>query len=428
MKPVAEVTACVVDNGWFPHIAQCLAAQMKKVFYCGPARTAMPRIADAVVGDGFEGMERVTDLWSVKDQCGLFVFPDIGFYGEQRELISQGLPVWGHHGADELETDKGLFLSTLKDLGMNVPPHQVIRGLTHLRDYLRDQEDLYIKVSRWRGDWETFHWRNWTMDESALDCAAYRFGPVKDLILFYVFEPIDTEIEDGVDTWCVNGQWPKRVLHAMERKDKSLLGAMQDFADVAEPVRAVNEAIGPVLEKYGYAGAFSTEVRLNDRAWFIDPTCRFGSPPSQLQTVLITNLPDVIWRGANGEVVEPESPEEIGAQVLITTDREKKEWATVELPEELRPWVKSAFSCQIDSVLRIAPNPLENWAGWLVATGNTIAAVIETLKERKTMLPQGFDCDLTSLCELLAELEVAEKKGVEITDQLIPEPETVLEP
>lgn len=428
MKPISEVVACVVDSGLFPHIAQCLAEQVKQVFYVGPRERVMPRLADAIVGDGFENIVRVPDPWCVKNDCDVFVFTDIGLAGEQRELVSQGFPVWGHHGADELEYGKGRFLKTLKDLDMAVPPYEEVRGLTNLREHLRDREDVYVKISRFRGDWETFHWRNWTLDAPALDCASYRLGPAKDLLTFYVFEAIETDVEDGIDAWCINGQWPKRILHAMERKDKSLLGAMQDFADVAEPVREVNEKFGPVLAEYGYCGAFSTEVRLTEEeSFFIDPTCRFGSPPSQLQTVLIQNLPEIICRGAHGELVEAEAPEPIGAQVLITSDREKEEWLSFEMPEELRPFIKSAFSCEIDGVFTIAPNPLENWAGWLVSTGNSIGEVVNRLKERKALLPDGFDCDLTSLCDLLRELEAAKEVGVEITDQPVPAPETVLE-
>lgn len=418
--------ACVVDHGLFVHIAQCLAEKFKHVFYVGPTERLMPHISDFVVGDGFENITRVTGLWSVKEECDCFVFPDIGFSGEQAELRKQGKSVWGHHGADILEVNKGRFLQVLEEIGMEVPPHILIKGLTGLREHLWDLEDKFIKVSRWRGDWETFHWRNRVLDSGSLDCAAYRLGPMKDLITFYVFDKIDTPIEDGVDSFFVNGQWPKRVLHAMERKDKSLLGAMQDVSDVAPNVWGINEKFGPVLSEYGYQGAFSTEARVNDKTYFIDPTMRFGSPPSQLQTVLIKNLPEIIWHGANGELVESETPEEFGGQALITSDREKDEWLPFQMPDELRPFVKSAFSCEADGVFTIAPNPLENWAGWLVATGDNFEEVIERLKERKEMLPCGFDCDLASVGDVLKEMDEAEEKGITISDQPVPEPAAVL--
>lgn len=115
MKNVSEVVACVVDSGLFPHIALRLAEQMKHVFYVGPRDRVMPRLADGIVGDGFENITRVTCPWRVKNECDLFVYTDIGLTGEQNELRDQGYPVWGHHGADVLEINKGLFLRKLGD-------------------------------------------------------------------------------------------------------------------------------------------------------------------------------------------------------------------------------------------------------------------------------------------------------------------------
>ena len=766
-----------MDSGLFPHIAQCLATQFGKVYYHAPSQHVFSHLADAVVGDGFENIERVEEPYSLIGKVDCWCFTDIGQGDFQSYLSSIGESVWGHHGADVLERRKGLFLKELEAVGLPVAPHTVVKGMDNLRAFLRDREDVYIKISNYRGDFETAHWRNWTLDAGLLDCAAHRLGPFQNLITFYVFEALDTTIEDGVDTWWVGGEWPKRVLHAVEKKDKSLIGGLQNLSDVAEPVRRVNELFGPVLDRYGTQGPFSTEVRLVDgEPYFIDATCfsqdtevltdsgwklfhaiglwdkvctlnpdtrqivfqlptgriqyrfdgdmvlitndkkdlellvtpnhsvwgvpkhgtkiqefradgipyslaiprsgqwtgveatlhripayentwhsgkgkgldktcsksevvvpmddwikflalylsegsktqwtvtiaqtkykaevrnalealpfkwcesekgftcsdvqlcaalpegdkydkfvpqfvkelcprqidlflsayclgdgsidagnrvittpsiktaddlqelflkagslasirtvrfigkvcaisggtytckhdsyqvrerrlfkdfyvegwknarhakylsrvpysgmvydvtvpnhiifvrrngkacwsgncRFGSPPSQLQTALITNLPQVIYHGSRGELIEPESDHELGAQVLITSDREKEEWLPFDMDPALRPWVKSSFACEVEGVFTIAPNPLENWAGWLVATGDTLEEVIETLKERKAMLPEGFDCDLTSLCDLLREMKSAKAEGVKIAEQ-VPEPAAVLE-
>jgi hypothetical protein len=428
MSDLSSKSVAVCDSGLFVHVAQCLAESFGRVYYHAPSRSVFDRISDAIIGDGLKNIERVQEPYGLIGKVDCWCFPDIGQGEFQKHLTRLGEHVWGHHGADILETEKGIFLETLGELGMNVPEHRVIHGMKALREHLRDRENVYIKVSRFRADWETAHWRNYTLDAAMLDCAAYKLGPVQEQVVFYVFEPIDAEIEDGIDTWRINGQWPKHILHAIERKDKSLLGGMQAFADVPEMVRGVNEAFGPALDEYGHQGAFSTEVRVTDQgeAIFNDPTIRFGSPPSQLQTAIITNLAEVIYWGAHGELVEPEWNDPVGGQALITSDREKDEWLSFQMPDELRPFVKSAFCCEVDGIFTIAPNPLENWAGWLVATGPDIAGVIETLKERKELLPDGFDCDLTSMCELLKELDAAQEQGITIAPE-IPTPECVIE-
>jgi hypothetical protein len=42
------------------------------------------------------------------------------------------------------------------------------------------------------------------------------------------------------------------------------------------------------------------------KAYLIDPCCRAGSPPNELYQLMISNLADVIWYGAEGLVIEPE--------------------------------------------------------------------------------------------------------------------------
>lgn len=427
MKPLSEATICVVDHGLFTHIAQCLATQAGHVFYTGPSERVMRLFEDDVIGDGLDNITRVESLWQVDQLCDAFVFPDTGFGWEQRKLLHEGKAVFGHHGADVLEANKGQFLKTLGELELEVPPYQTVQGMDELMDLLKGQEDKYVKVSKWRGDWETFHFRNWDIDGDYLRGHKYNRCPARDKFTFYVFDAIEATVEDGIDTWCIDGDWPKNVLHAMERKDKALVGAMQPMTEISPDVSGVNDVFGPYLgQRYGYRGPFSTEVRIGDKSYFIDPTLRFGSPPSQLQTELIKNLPEVIYRGAHGELVEPEWDDAFGAQVLITTDRDKEEWLSIPLEPELREHVKSSFCCEIDGEIRIAPNPLEHWAGWLVATGKSLPDVIDTLKERCEMLPDGFDCDITCLAHLLTELEDAKEEGIEMTDQQIPEPEIVL--
>lgn len=425
MTDLSDKSICCYDSGLFVHIAQCLAERFGRVYYYSPCADLMPKISKHIVGDGFQNIERIDEPEGVIGKADAWCFCDIGFGDLQHYLASIGEHVFGHLGGDVLEYDKDVFYRTLAEVGLEVPPHEKVTGIDNLKALIRDSEDKYIKLSKYRGDLETLHFRSWELDQGALDCLAYRLGPLKNKFPFFVLDAIPADVETGMDSWFVGG-WPKRVFHALECKDKSLVGAMQDFSDVAEPVREINEAFGPVLSGYGYQGPFSTEVRIGEKPYFTDATCRFASPVSQIQTALITNLPEVIWGGAHGELVEPEAPEPFGAQVLITADREKDEWLSFAMPDELRPHVKSSFACEIDGILTIAPNPLENWAGWLVATGKSIKDVVDTLKKRKELLPDGFECDLSSLVDLLRELEDAKEQGVEISKDAIPAPESVL--
>lgn len=429
MKKLSEIVCCVIDHGLFLPTAQKLAETFKETYYHTPTERAFPTLAEAVVGTGFDKLIRAQDLWKIKDDCDLFVFPDVGFGGLQRELVQQGFAVWGSRSGYQIETNREAFLNVLESLGMDIAPHKIVTGIEELRETLRDAKDKWIKISRFRGDAETFHWRSWGEDQQCLDALSLRFGPARNFIRFYVFDPIETEIEDGVDTYCIDGQMPSVCLHAMEKKDRALLGTMTDFKDIPEIIRSVSEKFAPALKEFNYRQFFSTEVRVtkDQKAYFIDPTLRCGSPPSQLQTELFGNLADIIWQGANGQCIDPDPTAKFGVQLEIRMKREPGEWAVARIPDHVRPFLKCGFAAEIDGQVCIPPSDwMTSEFGWLVSTGDTIEAAIDSAKELAGELPEGLECDTTCLASLLEEVHEAEKLGMEFTDQTVPKPASVL--
>ena len=433
MKPIREVVACVVDHGRFVHVARTLGQQYGQVYYTSPEERDCPLIREAVVGDGFPEIERVKSLWAVKDRCDLFVFPDIGFEGEQRELRSQGLPVWGPGGAGALESDKGLFLKALNQTPLLVPLYTTFRGITKLSQHLMEVEDKYIKVTDYRGDFETLHWTNWGDMEGTLDGLAVRFGDFKELILFYVFDAIKTEVEDGVDAYRVAGKWPETVMHAMEHKDKSLIGTMTKLAELPDEVRVVMDAFGPMLDRFGLKSPMkaSVEVRITDEreSFFTDPTCRFGSPPSQGECLLIKNLGEIIARGAiQGSCVEPEFDDAFLVQASVILDGDRTDWNSFKLSPEIDEALKGGFCCQVNGRLVLPPiteyHSVE--VGYLCATGPKLAAAIEKLRDLKDKLPDGMKCDFVTLADILKEIEVSEAAGMPFTPDPVPEPAAII--
>jgi len=432
MSKVKDIVACVVDHGRFVHVARTLGEQYAKVYYTSPEERDCPLMRETSVGDGFEEMERVESLWTVSDQVDVAIFPDIGFAGEQWELRRQGIPVWGCGDAGELEWNKGLFLRELEKSGLEVPPHRIIKGLTNLKLYLKEEEDKYIKIDKHRGDFETMHWTSWDEMEGELDSYAVRFGPLKEHVIFYVFDAIETELEDGIDAWRAGGKWPETVLHGMECKDKAFIGTMAKFSDLPDEVRCANEAFGHILDRLTVRGAmkFSTEVRITEdkKSFFNDPTCRFGSPPSQGECLLIKNLGEIIYRGALDDMVEPETEDDFVVQALVTCS-DRDDWRSWRLDEEVESHLKSAFCCRTDGKLCLAPitEYHSKEAGYLCDTGKTMKAAIESLRDLKDKLPCELKCEFASLADLLKEIQEAESKGMEFTDQPVPEPETILE-
>lgn len=429
MKQVSQVHFRVIDKGIFLPIARRLAREALRVSYWSPWEKAFPTVQDCI-GDGFDDVERVYSPWTDKDSVDCWVFPDIGFSRMQTDLLSQGKVVWGARLADILEIDRGRFLEALATTKLPVPPHRKIVGMTALREFLADNEDKFVKVSKFRGDWETLHWRDSGQDESELDARAVKLGPWKEAITFYVFDNIETEIEDGCDTYCIDGEFPSLVIHGMESKDRAFLGAFQKMRDLPLEVRCVTDEFGPLLGEAGYRSFFSSEVRItkDGKSYFIDPTLRAGSPPSQVMCELISNLGDIVWRGANGELVDPKPAAQFGVQGLLCLAHDRSTWRTLEVPEELQQWVKCGFCSQIDGRLCFAPDVsmMRGEVGWLVGIGDTPKSAIEHLKKNAELLPCGAHCEYHALAELIQEVNAAESAGMEFSDKPMPEPEIVV--
>jgi hypothetical protein len=429
VKKISDAVCCVVDAGQFLPVARRIGEQVSKCYYWSPQDRSLPLIQEAVIGDGFSEVERIPkgkSFFDVATEVDFFVFPDIGFAGEQRELISQGHMVWGARGLDSLEYNRGKFLRALKSCGLEVPKHEVIRGLNNLRLFLDDKKDMYIKMSNWRGNFETFHWVDNEQTSAELDNLAVEFGPMKEHLTFYVFYPIDTDIEDGIDTYCINGEYPNLVLHGVENKDKSFLGTMCEFSELPEQVREVNEKFAPILKDY--RGFFSTEVRiLPDKHYFIDPTCRAPSPPHQSQCMMWDNYAEILYQGAAGNCIDPEPNSKFCVQALLSYKRNEKEWVSFKIPESIKTNVKCGFCCEVDGLLCFPPHPLETMAGYLVATGDTIKEAIDVLQKCAKELPPGLNCEDKSIADLLILADNMSEDGVPLTEATIPEPSIVLE-
>lgn len=430
MKKIDELHFRVVDKGLFLPIARRLAMEAGKVSYYTPWEKPFPMVQD-MIGDGFEEIERVDSIFQDHRSVDCFVFPDTGFTHEQRELAAQGFPVWGPMGGDILETSRGRFLDALATTELPVPKHEKITGIDALREFLRDKQDRWIKISRFRGDCETFHWRSWEEDENALDHFAVRFGPFRSQIRFYVFDPIDASIEDGCDTYCVDGQIPSLVIHGMEAKDQAFIGTFQRFSDLPPELRIASEQFGPILGNYGYRSFFSTEVRITEEgeSYFIDPTCRAGSPPHQSMTELIGNYADVIWSGARGICLDPEPVARFGIQVMVHAKPDTTLWTALKVNSKLDPWLKCS-SCMREGNLIVFPHEPGGdieCKVWVVGIGNTIPDALDHLSGNIKLLPDGCCVNMEPLGEILSEIQEAESQGMEFTPQRVPKPEIVLD-
>lgn len=431
MKETSDLTCLFVDHGLFLPMAHRLSQFYSKVYYHKPGTEAFPTIQRGCIGDGFESVECCHDPWPLIDsgEIDLAVFPDILDSGMQLHLEKLGIPVWGSRKGDSIELSREKFLGILKNHGLDVPKYERIEGITALREFLRDKTDRYIKISRWRGSMETWHWRSWKEDENTLDMLAVRFGACRELVPFLVFEPIDTDIEDGGDFFCIDGQWPSRCLRGIECKDKGYFAAVTESLDLPDYIKEILEVFGKELATYRYRNLFSVEIRVNDdKATFIDPCCRGPLPGSGSQMMAWENFGEFVWHGANGELIDLVPAARFTAECVLTMKGDKSHWRTLEIPSELLPWMKVPDCCEVDGRIGIPPDDQHGEEiGWLVALGNTPSEVVQNLKDHASQLPDGVDAHLEALVDLIQEAEKMEDEDIPMTNQPLPEPAEVIE-
>lgn len=426
----SDASLLVIDHGLFLSLAIKLIPDFKRVLYYSPWEKGFPILNDCVIGDGFEGIQRVEDIWDEMADIDIVMFPDLQHSGLQKHLESIGKRVWGSRNGDDLELKRMLLKKTQEEVGLATPEHKAIRGLDELRDFLKREKDVFVKISKYRGIMESFHHIDYDHSLPLLDNLAVQLGPLQNEFPFVVEWPIEATVEVGYDGFSIDGHYPNIGIQGIEQKDKGLIAVVQDYDELPVQVRAVNDALAPVLAGYEYRNFLSTEIRVaGEESAMIDITCRAGIPSIESQMELWENLADIIWEGAIGNMVEPEPVAKFAVEVMVNHKDDKNRWRILEVPEGARDSIKPYSACFHDGLYCFPPfSHSSDTVASIVATGNNLEEAIEALKERANMLKnQPVTIPLDSVYDMLKTIQEAEEEGIEFSNQQIPEPETALE-
>lgn len=397
-----------------------------KVWYSNMWHRGRPTFSELSVGKGYDGIEVVpnrdtdnefpTSLWSVIDKADVIAFPDCYDGDWQEYLRKQGKHVWGSGMGAELELNRFLAKQVMDEVGLPVGPYCIVKGMTELREYLRENADQVLKVSFLRGLMETRKHHKYWLSKTFLDGLEYRLGPLAEDQEFIVEQQIPTEIEVGGDHTFVH-RFPSLAINGVERKDAAYLGIVQDYDELPDEIRDLDEKIAPVLERNGYANFFSSEVRKakNGKAYPIDLTCRCGSPSGEAQLAAWDNMPEVVWAGAHGEFLEPEPVKPCVAQLMIFNKGEESEWAGIEVPAELDNAVNLYFGMRRGREQYVVPqqNPFDEM-GSITMLGDTPEEAVELCKKASDKLQGNISVQTDELDNALKEFDLMRKKRMNV--------------
>ena len=411
----SKLTALVIDQGLYVHIATRLAESFGRVLYhCNGWRSAFPVSERFNVGAGLDGIERVANPWEHVDAADLVVFPDTYFAGEQEFLRRLGKRVWGSGDAEMLELHRDELKRVMREAGLPVGPYEVIKGIDALRDYLKDNPGVYVKGNVFRGDVETFCNRNWVVTQPLLDDLASRLGPRQSSTIFIVEDPIEG-VEVGYDGACIDGGFPALACFGYEAKDAGYVGKVVGYEDLPAALREVNDKLGPAMAALGCRSFFSTEVRVgaDRKPYLMDPAMRAGSPPSEAYIELFSNWDDVLWAGAGGEMVTLKPAAAYAAEIILRSEWAREHFLALDIPKELRRFIKIHGHCRIDGRDYAAPLGIRE-IGAAIGLGDCLEDAVDAALEHAQAV-QGLELefDRSALKAATEAVEQGREFGIE---------------
>lgn len=389
-------------GGIFTHVAEVLAEYCSNpLMYYSEWREAFSSSAKRMPGVGLNNVLRVDDFFQYVQYADLVVFPDIGDGSLQEYLRGHHHLVWGSGVADRIETDKIDFNLWLAQSGLAAPEMFLIEGTDALEEFLRNPENdgMWLK-SNDRGDLETRKHETWLESEQWFYGLLKQLGPNRRLIKVIAQKPIEAEDEIGYDGYMIDGQFAAKGIIGWEAKDAMYVGKVVN--EFPKSVATINAVEGARCAGLGYRGFFSTEVREAEDGsfYFIDPTHRAGSPPSEAMMRWYKNWDEIMYHGAMGHVIEPEPVAPYGAEVILKSSL-MSDFLPVHVDEKHAKNVLLHWHCRMDDVDYIIPKDIEEF-GAAVGYGNSARDALENaLEAAHGVKCEGFKIDEKAMDDLL---------------------------
>lgn len=410
--------ALIHDSGLFSSFAEVLASSplFTEVLYFTPVHDQFPVSKKALIGAGLEKVKRVYRFWDHVEEADLIAFPDVGLADLQvflRDTLQK--PVWGSAEAEYLELERVGLKRLLPKIGLLTADYSILDGMDELEEHLKDtsHEDEFIKISRFRGDLETYHHHDWFRSESWFRELKHRIGPMAEIMEFLSEEKIEG-VEVGWDGYCVDGKFPSLAVLGYEAKDQAYIGQVMSQAEMPSKVTFINDRLSSTLAALKCRSAMSTELRITSRGqvYLIDPCERLGSPPSECLLSLFSNWPEIVWAGSQGNLVEPKPVARFAAELMLSSPWVEENWLPIRIPPSSRPFVKLYNHCIIGDTDWVVPTSIHQ-IGAAIGLGSTMKDACEQAKEiAESLDAHELTYDPAAFDRLEETIEKGEKEGI----------------
>lgn len=343
------------------------------------------------------------------DWADLVVFFDNGWGNLIEYLRDQGKPCFGAGLAEELELKRERAIEIQDEYNIPYPKSYTLKGIDELENFLKNNQNVFVKLDKFRGSSETFFHQNFD-DSTEVKLAELRteFGPFADDMIFICQEK-EEGVEGGYDFFFNGSNYQKPYLYGYEIKGTGVyVGKLSDT--IPDAYTEVAEKIKPYLAMMGYKGAISTEgiVGKERKLKMIDWTARIPMPLGALFT-LWDNFPELVVKTALGEDCMIKSSYQYFASLALESPKAEENWLALNIPENLRRNIKG----------RIVSKSKENY--WAVPGFSSVLIIISEGDTYQEALENIFN--ITESLNYVEELDLANTSALEKVEDIIEEGE-----
>jgi hypothetical protein len=407
----------VVDYGSQLKFAERMAESFDTVFYFNPnVWDGFQTVRDMEVGQGVKGIIKIKEWTSVVDIINCAAFTDCYEPEFQKYLRDLGIPVFGSGFSAELETDRGYLKDVIKQIGLPIGKFEIAKGIDYLEYLLKEKENVFIK-SNHRGDHETEKWKNYKLSKGSLRRMRKEMGIFGLNETYIVEEKLDSIGEIGIDTFCVDGNYPQNVLAGIEVKDAGYIGCFMSYYDLPKQLKKVSDAFAPIFRDLGYRGSHSNEVIIGKdlEGYVIDLTQRMPQPPNDAILNAVSNYAECVSLVANGIVPIVRNDYKYVCQFILKSDIAKIDDTPIIVPDQYKKFV---------SVKNLYVDNEGTWyytkrgmamceIGSVSAYGDTLKQAIEMAKEISDSIEaEDAHVELSSIDSGLDSIKKLNKAGI----------------
>jgi hypothetical protein len=403
----------IIDNGSTTELARWLAKLGHTVYYFVEWRQGgFPHATDAIMGENIPGVIRVKSVDDYIKAClqakekgekipiDTWIFTDC-YEADKQELLEHlGFSVYGSRNGAEIELDRLALKKLLKHVGLPVGNFGNPKTFDELIEYLKQNENQYVKISNYRGDTESFYAIDYKDREDYIASLRVNMAKSESMLTFISEDELPDRVETGIDIDICDGNYPEIVSAGIEEKDTGYLTVIKSYKDLPKEITIVTDKLAPYFKSVGYRGSFANEIRIgkDKKPYMMDATCRRGFPNTFTQIFAYKNLAEIYSEVAKGNPLSPETEFKYYCELVIKSDWAEKNPVYVNVPEKYRDNFFFKQFTIIDGDIYVIPHRIGmKEIGSVVAGGNTVEEAFENVEKIGKEL-KSSECSINYAC------------------------------